>query len=196
MASNKLVEATFDPSEVKQVENGIQWGNFLTEKLVYCTGLGLKNLSEDYAPSLQPLKGEMLEITVEKVLDNHKVLKKKVLAVPLSPYAYWVGSTYQKVFENLEPTEQARQTLFDGFVDLWQGKATINRQWAGARPTTPDRRPYVGALPGTINQFIFNGLGTKGVSLSPFFAEQLTKHITQGTPLPNAVNPARFSNRK
>ena len=53
-------------------------------------------------------------------------------------------------------------------------------QVAGIRPTTKDRRPLVGSHPEYKNVFVVNGLGTRGVMMSPFVAEQLFNHIEQG----------------
>jgi len=39
---------------------------------------------------------------------------------------------------------------------------------------------------------IFNGLGTKGVSLAPYWAEELSKLIIQQKDLPKEVDIRRF----
>jgi glycine/D-amino acid oxidase-like deaminating enzyme len=55
--------------------------------------------------------------------------------------------------------------------------AEITGQQAGVRPSTKDRRPILGEHPYHKNMFIFNGLGTKGVSLAPYFVKQLSEFI-------------------
>jgi glycine/D-amino acid oxidase-like deaminating enzyme len=62
----------------------------------------------------------------------------------------------------------------------------------GIRPTVDDRRPVIGAYPGHQGQYIFNGMGTKGTSLAPFWAEQLIAHIVENAPLPAQISPARY----
>jgi len=39
---------------------------------------------------------------------------------------------------------------------------------------------------------VFNGLGTKGVMLAPYFADKMTNFILKGTALPEEVNISRF----
>jgi glycine oxidase len=53
----------------------------------------------------------------------------------------------------------------------------VIRQVAGIRPTMMDRRPVIGQSKVNSKVFIFNGLGTKGALLGPFFAEQLAGEI-------------------
>ena len=43
------------------------------------------------------------------------------------------------------------------------------------------------------NVYIFNGLGTKGVMLAPYFAQKLFNHIKLNETLPEEVNVARFN---
>jgi glycine oxidase len=67
----------------------------------------------------------------------------------------------------------------------------ISQDW-GFRPTTPDRRPILGCLHGSENVVIFNGLGTKGVSLAPYFSGQLMDWLLGETEIQSEVNINRF----
>jgi hypothetical protein len=40
---------------------------------------------------------------------------------------------------------------------------------------------------------IFNGMGTKGCSLAPYFAEQMTEHILHQTPIDKEASIDRFN---
>ncbi len=62
---------------------------------------------------------------------------------------------------------------------------------AGVRPAVKDRRPYIGASKKHSNLFIFNGLGTKGALLAPYWAEHLAEHLMLGKPLDAAVDTRR-----
>jgi hypothetical protein len=54
---------------------------------------------------------------------------------------------------------------------------TLTGAQAGIRPSVRDRRPLIGIHPEFPNVSIFNGLGTKGVTLAPFFAKELVEHL-------------------
>jgi glycine/D-amino acid oxidase-like deaminating enzyme len=55
-----------------------------------------------------------------------------------------------------------------------------------------DRRPVIGPHPVLKNIYVFNGLGTKGVLLSPFIAEQLYELMYNQIIPDKEVNIARF----
>ncbi|MEL7021711.1 MAG: hypothetical protein AAGK47_08885, partial [Bacteroidota bacterium] len=61
------------------------------------------------------------------------------------------------------------------------------------RPTVKDRRPFLGKHPDFSRLAIFNGLGTKGASLGPYFAQQMTNHLLQQTALEPDVDITRFA---
>ncbi len=67
----------------------------------------------------------------------------------------------------------------------------ISQDW-GFRPTTPDRRPILGEHPDLKNVIIFNGLGTKGVSLAPYFSAQLANWLSGKAEIQPEVNIKRF----
>jgi glycine oxidase len=64
------------------------------------------------------------------------------------------------------------------------------------RPTVKDRRPLLGIHPEYNQLAVFNGLGTKGVMLAPYFANKLVNLILKNEPLPNEVNINRFIDKK
>ena len=63
---------------------------------------------------------------------------------------------------------------------------------AGIRPTVNDRRPLIGLHPEHRSLGVFNGLGTKGVMLAPFFAKQFAGFLEHALPLNKEVDIARF----
>jgi D-amino-acid dehydrogenase len=69
----------------------------------------------------------------------------------------------------------------------------------GLRPTSPDDRPVVGAVPGWGNVWVATGHGANGLLLGPYTAALLASEIvgeTAATPLPTVaqeLDPGRFS---
>ena len=64
---------------------------------------------------------------------------------------------------------------------------------ASVRPATLERRPFVGLHPLHKNVGILNGMGTKGCSLAPFFARQLSDHLIYRTGIRPDADVARFA---
>ena len=69
----------------------------------------------------------------------------------------------------------------------------------GLRPTSPDDRPVVGAVPGWGNVWTATGHGANGLLLGPYTAALLAAHIAGGSPetplatVPKELDPGRFS---
>ncbi len=63
---------------------------------------------------------------------------------------------------------------------------------ASVRPANMERRPFVGLHPKYSSVAILNGMGTKGCSLAPFFARQLTDNLTEGKPIYADADVKRF----
>jgi glycine oxidase len=60
--------------------------------------------------------------------------------------------------------------------------ATFERSWAGLRPGTADRLPYLGAMPGVANGFIAAGHFRSGLQLSPATAVVMAQVIRGEAP--------------
>ncbi|MEZ4908810.1 MAG: FAD-dependent oxidoreductase [Saprospiraceae bacterium] len=63
---------------------------------------------------------------------------------------------------------------------------------AGIRPTVKDRRPVIGSNTQHPHVKVFNGMGTKGISLAPYFADIFVDHLLLGKEIPLNVSIDRF----
>jgi glycine/D-amino acid oxidase-like deaminating enzyme len=108
------------------------------------------------------------------------------------PQEFKVGATYDFQERAEGTTPQARVELEEklGAV-LTAGFETIAQDW-GIRPTVPDRRPILGSHPEAKNIVVFNGMGTKGISLAPYFSEILIRSLENGEGLNNDVDVNRY----
>ena len=99
-----------------------------------------------------------------------------------------VGATYDNHDMTLENTENGINKLKEKLAKLYTGKFEIVRTYAGIRPATFDRKPFLGMHRKEQQIGIFNGLGTKGVSLAPYFSELFARHLEEGVPLMEEVS--------
>lgn len=58
---------------------------------------------------------------------------------------------------------------------------TVERAWAGLRPTTPDHRPILGLAPGQDNVILACGHNGFGILLSPITAQVIADLLTTGS---------------
>ena len=115
-----------------------------------------------------------------------------VLAPFSEPGLFWLGSNYLWEFEHENPTQefyiQAEQ-LLQSWLKL---PFKILEHRASVRPATIERRPFVGFHPKFHSVGILNGMGTKGCSLAPFFAKQLSENISSDKPILSEASISRF----
>ena len=149
--------------------------DFKGNQAIFCEGFhGQYNPLWSPLPFL-PAKGELMEIRSNEPPEDY-ILNKNGFVVPLGSRHFKVGATYGwKEFSN-EPTEDAREELTKKLALMGVEEFELVQQKTGIRPATQDRRPFVGFRPDGVSG-IFNGFGSKGVSLSPYFAKQWTDEI-------------------
>ena len=142
----------------------------------------------------EPAKGEALLIRFEdkKAVDIGQMLKKKIMVAPMGDGLFWCGSPYEWHFENELPSQQGKAFIEENLCQMLAGSYEVIDHLAAVRPTVKDRRPFVGLLPGQPKLGIFNGLGTKGALLAPFWAEHFAEHLLGGRALDAAVDVRRF----
>ncbi len=106
-----------------------------------------------------------------------EMLKKTMLLAPMGDGTFWAGSTYRWHFEDTLPSAEGRDYILGYLHGMFDAPFEIVGHVSGIRPTMIDRRPLVEQSKLNPKVFVFNGLGTKGALLAPFFAEQLAGEI-------------------
>jgi len=104
-----------------------------------------------------------------------------------------VGSNYEWDNYNDDPSLSFKEKTIAALNEWLTIPYEVIDHIAAIRPANIQRRPFVGMHPNYKNIGIFNGMGTKGCSLAPYFAEQLTSHILQETTLDNEASIDRFN---
>ena len=112
--------------------------------------------------------------------------------LPIGDDLFIVGTTYDWNNLNDEPTEKARNEIAEKLSKVLKVPFEIVDQQAGVRPSVNDRRPVIGLHPEHSSLGVFNGMGTKGVMLSPYFSEHFYLHLEKGNTLDKEVNISRF----
>ncbi len=172
-----LIPSEFDSKKMKPGTKYFVAEDVKAERLVFCEGAHLVNNPFFLFIKLIPVKGEILLIHAPSLSENY-ILNKQVFALPVGNHRFKVGSTYDWNDLTELPTVVGKQSIIERFEKLVAVKYTLENHFAGIRPTVSDRRPVLGMHPKYPNLSVFNGLGTKGVMLAPFFAEEMVKYLT------------------
>lgn len=190
LAKNALEEQSFDAESLELTEEGARYKGVLAGKVIFCDGpLLSSNKYFSWLP-LSPVKGELLFIRVSE--DFEAIYNRGVFIIPIGDGICKVGATYDHFNLDQKTTERARKQLIEKLDGLIKIPYEVVEQVAGIRPATKDRRPFVGIHPKHGQLGVFGGLGTKGVSLAPFFARQFVEHLTKSEELKMEANIQRF----
>ncbi len=166
---------------------GVTYRGLGASKIIFCAGSDVRFSKLFSWLPVQPLKGEVLQLETDEVVP--RIYNRGVYVVP----GVWkAGATYNRLDRTAGTTQAAWLELTAGLKSLVRFPYQVSNQLWGFRPTVPDRRPILGAHPQFNNVVVFNGLGTKGVSLAPYFSNQLIQWLENGVPLNNEVDIQRY----
>jgi len=208
-----LLEERFDSHGLTVGESGpIRYKDITAEKVIFCDGI--ESFGNPYFSLLPfaPNKGEALIVEIPDLpheAGTNKVqsggpsaggthaeayiFKKGISLIPWKEGLYWAGSSYEWSFDHVQPTEAFRARTVDVLQSWLKQPFKTVEHFASVRPASLERRPFVGFHPRYTAIGILNGMGTKGCSLAPYFARQLTEYITKGTPIQPDADIKRFS---
>ncbi|MFT4611320.1 MAG: glycine oxidase [Glaciecola sp.] len=190
---DKLREEAFQYELLEVSSEYVEYKDVRAKHIVFTEGFGIsKNPFFSHLP-LNGTKGEMLTIQAPD-LKMAFIMKSSVFIVPLGNDLFWIGATYEREDKTHSITESAKDQLVDKLKQIIKCDFKILKQVAGIRPTTKDRRPLIGTHQDYKNVHVLNGLGTRGVMISPYVAEQLFNHIENGELLDPEIDIKRIKN--
>lgn len=188
-SKQKILDAEFDHAKLdiqsKRYEN-IEFG-----AIIFCEGYRVvHNPYFNFLP-FTPNKGELLEIHAPD-LGLEAIAVGGTFVLPIGNERYKVGATYEHQFLDMLPTEKNREYLLEKLDKMMTVKYEVVDQWAGIRPAVKDRRPILGRHPLHKDLYLFNGLGSKGVSMAPQLAFELASYIIDDQGLDPSCDIQRY----
>jgi glycine oxidase len=184
--TRKYLEATGD---LFTIEKDFDYNLSYADVTVFCEGIRVSsNPYFDWVP-IRQLKGETVTIRLDKTPPC--IFNRGVYVVPEGDGKWRVGATYSHD-TTAGVSETGKKELREKLDSLLTIPYTIHHHSWGIRPTTPDRRPMLGSHPDHKNVVIFNGIGTKGVSLAPWSSGILSDYMEEGRQIKNDINISRF----
>jgi glycine oxidase len=190
-----LLKEDFDYNHLEILENGVCYRkDWKASKIIFCEGAGsIKNPFFEYLP-FNLDKGECLKIKIpnarfDMIFKNHL----SIVPLDLSQHLYWVGATNEWKFTHPYPTDIQKQLMINELKLILTVPFEIVAHQAAIRPTVKDRRPFIGFHPKFPVLAIFNGFGTKGASLIPFWAAHFKNVLLGQQSLDAEVNIGRWN---
>ncbi len=169
-------QENWDERKLIIAETEVGYEDLMAQKVILCTGIHLLASKFSIDLPLKPLRGEVITIKTSKALN--RIYNRGVYLLEQGNMEYKVGATYDLTGQTDGVSEEGKKELVQKAKDLLNVSFVVTHQDWGIRPSTVDRRPLIGEHPSSKNILIFNGLGTKGVSLAPYFSGQLAKYLS------------------
>ncbi len=189
---NVLLTEDFDTRSLTITSEGISYNNIIAEKVIFCEGYkSIYNPYFNWLP-LDSTYGDVITVKLSKAIVLKNILYKGIYMVPIAENTYKVGATYfwHTADDTLKPA--GKEELIKKLKNIIKVPFEVLEHQAAIRPTVKDRRPLIGFHPTHPQIGIFNGMGTKGISLAPYWAKHFVEHITQNSPLSIEVDIKRF----
>lgn len=167
-----ILPERFDIKSLKLTGEGVAYKGITAGKLIFCEGYQVVNNPYFKWLPLQPTKGEVLEVQMHN-FNPERIYNKAVYVVPVGSGRFKVGATYNWRQPDEELTTQGKEELSERFKQVTSQEFNVINHEAGIRPAVRDRKPLVGQHPDYEQLIVFNGMGSKGVLMAPFLAQQL-----------------------
>jgi len=159
--------------------------------VIFCQGH--KSVENPYFKDLgfQLAKGQVLTLKFDDFYAD-KILRDDIFFASDHNGHYWCGGGYYWTFEDDLPTDEWKLEWEEKIKSITENAYEVVAHEAAIRPCVLDRKPLLGKHPEFENLILFNGLGTKGTSLGPYFAKHLIEYIFDGKTLMPEVDWRRY----
>jgi len=188
-----LIQENFDHSAISHNQNGIEYRDVKANRIIFSEGRFIsENPYFNWVP-FKPTKGQILTVKTDSSLTPDRIYNQQFLLFPTEEKdVFKLGATYE--WDKLDeiPTAASTTELLAKAEKALTVKFEVLEEKAAIRPTVIDRRPAIGVHPDYENLFLFNGMGTKGVMIAPYFAKQLVNFIYHDGELDKEAELNRF----
>lgn len=176
------------------------------DAIVFCEGAA--GALNPFFPGIPwvPAKGEGLLVEFQDAAlnallfesegDQTMPMLKKNLMIAAPRYRWnrlcWVGATYSWTYSDALPSPEGTAELTQALKNMIKTPFIVRGHFSGIRQVSKDRTAVLGASPVFPRFYLFNGLGSKGGLLAPYWAAQLAAHLLDGAPLEPEADIRRF----
>jgi len=182
---NAYQESTFNYAQLISDRNGLHYQGIHARHIIFCEGY--QAIDNPWLTDLpfKLAKGEILTVTND--INKTPMMSWDKWLVPQGAIAK-LGSNFAWDDLDLTPSEEIKTTLINSLQKNTDLCANVISHEVGIRPSTRQREPFIGKLSNLDNAYCFNGFGSKGCLLIPHYADLLSKHLLQQSPLPTRLS--------
>lgn len=186
-----LIEGKFKAKHLRINPKSIYYDDIEVGNLIFAEGV--QSIDNIYFPDLpfQPNKGQVLLVRIPNY-EVRDIVKHGLFICPFDKDLFWVGSGYDKDFEDDKPTAEGKLKLKEQLSSVLKVDYKIAKHIAGIRPSVKGRKPLMGRSNMHKSIYLFGGLGTKGTSLAPYWADHMISFMSGRVSIDPEVDFNRF----
>lgn len=190
-----LIPEQLDYAEL-QITEPVRWRDRSAKRVIFCEGAGAGQNPWFKSLPMQPAGGEILTLRTRHRLPQW-IINSGQWLLPLEDGLFRLGATYARPAAG-KPLEG--KTTIEGKAALLKalrGLCPAIEEYklishdAGIRPNSRDKRPLIGFHPKYPRLAVFNGFGSRGSLLIPYYARHFADVLLNGAKLESDVDIRR-----
>ena len=160
LEKNLLDQSHFDYEQLKISNKSVKYKNIKASNIIFCEGSSASHNPFFDSLKFTPTKGEILDVKFQN-FNFKSIVHSNLLFVPKEDNSYSVGATYDWLDQSNLVTQKAKQKIQFVIKKTINSKFNLINHKCAIRPSTTDRRPFVGTHVNYNNLHILNGLGSR-----------------------------------
>lgn len=190
---NVLIDEMLDENLIEFKDGYVQYKGYTADKIIFANGISASKSKFWNGLPFVENKGQALIVEIKDMDANYIYKFGHLSLIPLAQNKWWVGSSNELSFKTTEPTDDFKNKTIATLKAVLKNDFSLLDHWASLRPATVERRPFIGLHPLYPQIAILNGMGSKGCSLTPWFAKQLTGKLINGSSIDTTADVQRFA---
>ncbi len=192
-AHGAYLAAEVEPRDIELTATGVRIPSLSVEAqtVIFCRGFDAGADTWFGVIKSNAAKGEILTVRIPGLAEA-RVVHRGIWLAPVGNEVFRVGSTYTWEPLDTRPTAEGRAEIESKLREFLRLPFNVIDHEAAVRPVIDAGFPVIGRHPHFPQLAYFNGLGSKGSLLAPFFADQLAAHLCDGSEIEEKVNVSRF----
>ncbi len=183
----------FDHAKLQLKGDHLIYEDIRASRTIFCEGWRmLENPWFGHLP-LQPAQGSILTVELDGALPPAAINRGQWL-IPLGERRWRLGASYRWDDIDERPSQAEREALLATLGEMLEPSPgyRLLAEEAGVRPGTRDKAPLLGVHPEHPALAIFNGFGSHGSLLIPWYSARMAEHLLRGAALPASGDVRRL----
>jgi glycine/D-amino acid oxidase-like deaminating enzyme len=187
----RLVKKEIEYSEIFVHENFVDVGGIRCETLIFCEGAAGAGNPWFRALPWSLNKGQMMTAKIPS-LPRGRIYQGGQKMVPYREEDWWLGASFEWDYQEEGPTAAYRDQTIRQLGQWYKGEIEVTGHYSALRPSSVDKRPFVGLHPCEPRIGIMNGMGSKGYMQGPGCAMAMAGFLVRGEGLTAGMDVGRY----